>query len=124
MPPAYAECVSNRLMVRLPPHYNAMTLGQPKLGASAVIAHATIGFFFGVTAYFILDTFRLSYVLQATSVPWLVTGVLGALLYLSASILLMYAPSTSRGVVTHAAGRPRRPRGFNNSESHTTERNV
>jgi hypothetical protein len=41
---------------------------------------------------FILDTFGLGYVIQTTYVPWLVTGVLGALFYLSMSIVLVLSP--------------------------------
>ena len=58
-----------------------MILRKPKLGARLVLAYACIGFVFGVTAYVILDTFRLSYVVPITRVPWLITGVLGALCY-------------------------------------------
>jgi hypothetical protein len=100
------------------------TLSRPKLGALAILAHTLIGFFFGVTAYFILDTFRLSYVVQTTPVPWLVTGVLGTLLYLSMNLVLSYAPPASPVDLTHTPRRPRRPRDFNNSGSRPTERNA
>jgi hypothetical protein len=60
-----------------------------------VLAYAIIGFFFGVTAYVILDTFQLSYIVQIIRVPWLVTGILGALCYLVINIVLSYLPSTS-----------------------------
>ena len=60
-----------------------------------VLAYAIIGFVFGVTAYVVLDTFRLSYVVPITRVPWLVPGVLGAFCYLAVNIVLWYLPPTA-----------------------------
>lgn len=76
-------------------HCAVTTLSKKLIQVRVVLAYAIIGFFFGVMAYVTLDTFQLSYIVEITRAPWLVTGVLGALSYLVINLVLSYLPPSS-----------------------------